>query len=184
MMSVNSRSDLEEERRLFYVALTRAEKQAYLTYTHTRMRWGKIVDCEPSRFIKDIDDRHLDIQVPEFSPAYNPSSDELRGAFGDGVSFSKPRRFAQNAGGFKAKAKQEQPVRKPNPVGMKKVTHASGGNTTMPAVSAGDRILHDRFGLGNIQEIVGEGASKKAVVMFDNAGKKNLLLKFAKLQKV
>ena len=182
MMTVNSRSDLEEERRLFYVALTRAEKRAYLTYAHTRYRWGKLIDCEPSRFIKDIDERHLDIQVPEFSPTFNPSADELSGAFGDGVSFSKPRRFASNANGFKPK--QEQPVRKPNPVGMKKVSHASGGNTSMPAVSSGDRVLHDRFGLGVIEEIVGEGASKKAVVMFDNAGKKNLLLKFAKLQKV
>jgi DNA helicase-2/ATP-dependent DNA helicase PcrA len=182
MMSVNSRSELEEERRLFYVALTRAETRAYLTYAHTRYRWGKVIDCEPSRFIKDIDERHLDIQVPEFSPAYNPASDELSNAFGGGVSFSKPRRFTNNGGGFQRK--QEQPVRKPNPAGMKKVSQATGGNSTMPAVAAGDRVLHDRFGLGNVEEIVGEGASKKAVVMFDNAGKKNLLLKFAKLQKV
>ena len=59
-MSMNTRSELEEERRLFYVALTRAEKQAYLTYAQTRYRWGKLVDCEPSRFLEEIDDKYLE----------------------------------------------------------------------------------------------------------------------------
>ncbi|MDC3411725.1 UvrD-helicase domain-containing protein, partial [bacterium] len=65
MMSMGSRSELEEERRLFYVALTRAEKRAHITYAHTRYRWGKLIDCEPSRFIDDIDEQYLDIHIPE-----------------------------------------------------------------------------------------------------------------------
>ncbi|MDC1333202.1 UvrD-helicase domain-containing protein, partial [Schleiferiaceae bacterium] len=64
MMSMGSRSELEEERRLFYVALTRAEKRAHITYAHTRYRWGKLIDCEPSRFIDDIDEQYLDIHIP------------------------------------------------------------------------------------------------------------------------
>ena len=68
MLSVGSRSELEEERRLFYVALTRAEKRAHLTYAHTRYRWGKLIDCEPSRFVDEIDEKFLDIKIPEFSP--------------------------------------------------------------------------------------------------------------------
>ena len=81
MMSSGSRSELEEERRLFYVALTRAEKRAHLTYAHTRYRWGKLIDCEPSRFIDEIDEKYLDIKVPEFSPT-SFSSPALNNAFG------------------------------------------------------------------------------------------------------
>ena len=63
-MSMNTRSELEEERRLFYVALTRAEKQAYLTYTQNRYRWGKLVDAEPSRFIEEIDEKYVENLTP------------------------------------------------------------------------------------------------------------------------
>jgi len=180
MMSVNSRSDLEEERRLFYVALTRAEQRAFLTYAHTRYRWGKVIDCEPSRFINDIDDQHLEIEVPDFSPAYSPS-DELREAFGGGFS-GKPRRFTSSRHNQKPEETPSQ--RKPNPKNMKKVTLTGGGDLDLPKVAEGDRVLHDRFGLGVIVEISGSGASKKASVAFDNAGTKNLLLKFAKLKKL
>ena len=85
MLSVGSRSELEEERRLFYVALTRAEKRAHLTYAHTRYRWGKLIDCEPSRFIDEIDEKFLDIKIPEFSPTSfsSPALDQaFGGAFG------------------------------------------------------------------------------------------------------
>src|SRR5699024_10520755 len=71
-MSMNTRSELEEERRLFYVALTRAEKKAYLTYTQSRYRWGKLIDAEPSRFIEEIDDAYLDILVTEDDYHYKP----------------------------------------------------------------------------------------------------------------
>ena len=71
-MSMNTRSELEEERRLFYVALTRAEKQAYLTYTLSRYRWGKLIDAEPSRFIEEIDDQFLDVITPIHEPRQNP----------------------------------------------------------------------------------------------------------------
>ena len=63
-MSLNTRSELEEERRLFYVALTRAEHQAYLTYAQSRYRWGKLTDAEPSRFIEEIDDQYLEYINP------------------------------------------------------------------------------------------------------------------------
>ncbi|HEA29197.1 MAG TPA: ATP-dependent DNA helicase, partial [Leeuwenhoekiella sp.] len=71
-MSMNTRSELEEERRLFYVALTRAEKQAYLTYTESRYRWGKLIDAEPSRFLQEIDDQYLDVQTPDDNYRYKP----------------------------------------------------------------------------------------------------------------
>src|SRR5690606_13380561 len=74
MMSMGSRADLEEERRLFYVALTRAEKEAILTYTQMRYRWGKLIDCEPSRFLEEIDDQYLNLEVPDFSPFASPTA--------------------------------------------------------------------------------------------------------------
>ena len=86
-MSMNTRSELEEERRLFYVALTRAEKQAYLTYALSRYRWGKLVDSEPSRFIEEIDEKYLDIVTPIEERRFNPMLDSK--IFGD-VSENKP----------------------------------------------------------------------------------------------
>ena len=94
MMSSGSRSELEEERRLFYVALTRAEKRAHLTYAHTRYRWGKLIDCEPSRFIDEIDETYLDIQIPEFAPT-SFSSSALNNAFGAPNEKSKGRTVYQ-----------------------------------------------------------------------------------------
>ena len=74
-MSMNTRAELEEERRLFYVALTRAEKQAVLTYTINRYRWGKLIDAEPSRFIEEIDEQYLDNQVVDFRRNFSPYLD-------------------------------------------------------------------------------------------------------------
>ena len=77
-MNLNTRSELEEERRLFYVALTRAEKQAYLTYTQSRYRWGKLIDAEPSRFIEEIDESFLEYLTPITENRYKPLLDADR----------------------------------------------------------------------------------------------------------
>ena len=71
-MSIHSREDLEEERRLFYVALTRAKKFAQLSYTTSRFRWGQLIDCEPSRFLKEIDDSYLDWHFQKRKPSSMP----------------------------------------------------------------------------------------------------------------
>ena len=76
-MSMTSRADLEEERRLFYVALTRAEKKATLSYALTRYRWGNLIDCEPSRFIEEIDDKYLDANFINVKPAINPIKNKV-----------------------------------------------------------------------------------------------------------
>lgn len=191
MMSMNTRADLEEERRLFYVALTRAEKQAFLTYAHVRYRWGKLIDCEPSRFIEEIDEKFLDIRVPEFGGFYSPP-DEIKNAF-DPPANKVVSRGDDNFGGrpkFEKKSKP-QPARKPVPPKMnQKLTSMasarSGSNrdeTNTPDLNSGDRVVHDRFGMGTVKEINGTGADRKAIIQFDNAGEKRLLLKFAKLQK-
>lgn len=179
MMTVNSRSDLEEERRLFYVALTRAEKQAYLTYTQMRYRWGKLIDCEPSRFLEEIDQKFLDINTPEFSP-FGGFESKRPGSEG---GFRKPNasRKAESRG-----IPQRNTVPPKHRMGALKSLNQIGDSAVNNSaeVNAGDRVKHQRFGVGNILEIEGSGPNKKATIKFDNVGEKKLLLKFAKLEKI
>ncbi|NVK28512.1 MAG: UvrD-helicase domain-containing protein [Flavobacteriia bacterium] len=188
MMSMNTRSDLEEERRLFYVALTRAEKRAYLTYAHVRYRWGKLIDCEPSRFIEEIDERFLDIRVPEFGGFYSPP-DEVKAAF-DSPQSKTVSRGNDSFGGkprFMKKQQEQKPIvppKKHQKLRTVSEMNDSGEASNVPDdLEKGTRVVHDRFGLGTVKEITGSGADRKAIIFFDNAGEKRLLLKFAKLQK-
>jgi DNA helicase-2/ATP-dependent DNA helicase PcrA len=206
MMSSGSRSDLEEERRLFYVALTRAEKRAHITYAHTRYRWGKLIDCEPSRFIDEIDDKFVDIQVPDFSPT-SFSSEALNSAFGSSYDGSAQKgqtvyqgtnknwgKSDSNKRGSKTKNIGPGAISSPKPsIRGKALTpinkagasfEASGDNLNIDQMSEGMRVVHGRFGLGVIKSLEGEGADAKAIIEFDNAGEKRLLLKFAKVRAV
>ena len=196
MLSVGSRSELEEERRLFYVALTRAEKRAHLTYAHTRYRWGKLIDCEPSRFIDEIDEKFLDIKIPEFSPTSfsSPALDQaFGGAFG-GSNSSTVYRGKNKDWGKKSGAKSDPP-KKPAAPSLRGKTltpvqragasyEASGDHLRPDQLSEGMRVVHGRFGLGTVKALEGEGADAKAIITFDNAGEKRLLLKFAKVRAV
>jgi DNA helicase-2/ATP-dependent DNA helicase PcrA len=185
MMAMSSRSDLEEERRLFYVALTRAEKEAVLTYTQMRYRWGKLIDCEPSRFLEEIDEEFLDIRVPEFTPFSGPYGD-MDDAPKSG-STSRPS-SGRSATGPKRPTREPQrkmPTRKNlrrMPASAESAT--SGNFEELTDVSLGDRVKHQRFGMGVIKELEGAGPNKKAIIQFDNVGEKKLLLKFAKLERV
>lgn len=196
MLSVGSRSELEEERRLFYVALTRAEKRAHLTYAHTRYRWGKLIDCEPSRFIDEIDEKFLDIKIPEFSPTSfsSPALDQaFGGAFGGGNS-STVYRGKNKDWGKKSRAKSDPPKKPAAPTLRGKTLkpvqragasyEASGDHLRPDQLSEGMRVVHGRFGLGTVKALEGEGADAKAIITFDNAGEKRLLLKFAKVKAV
>ncbi|GAB5557308.1 MAG: 3'-5' exonuclease [Schleiferiaceae bacterium] len=175
MMSMGSRADLEEERRLFYVALTRAETNAYLTYAHVRYRWGKLVDCEPSRFIEEIDDKFLDHKLSEISSF----------SFPDDMSTPKPRTSWK-----RPEKKSTMPPKKPltppvTPKGnFKKASEASTGGSRIDfTLEEGMRVVHDRFGMGTVVALTGAASDRKATIAFDNAGEKKLLLKFAKLQR-
>ncbi|WP_416441023.1 ATP-dependent helicase [Leeuwenhoekiella sp. A16] len=177
-MSMNTRSELEEERRLFYVALTRAEKQAYLTYTESRYRWGKLVDAEPSRFIEEIDEVYLDMQTPMDSYRYKPLID--RDIFGD-VDKSKLRQTKPQSGtppraGMPTED-QLQKLRKIKP---------SSPSTPPPdyngKLQEGTHVEHSRFGRGQVVKIEGVGQDQKAEINFAKGGIKKLLLRFAKLE--
>lgn len=173
-MNLSTRQDLEEERRLFYVALTRAEKFAQLTYAVSRFRWGKIIDNEPSRFLEEIDDEFLDWKNLDAGAPINNSGLDLD-IFGD----LPPRPQ------FKPKEKKEvkktiKPKSGFKPVSEAKITnHANGESVNL---KPGNIVMHDRFGRGKVTALEGEPGDIKATVLFDNAGEKKLLLNFAKLK--
>ncbi len=179
-MSMNTRSELEEERRLFYVALTRAEKQAYLTYTLSRYRWGKLVDAEPSRFIEEIDDQYLDYITPIDHYQYKPLID--RDIFGE-VDKTKLRQQKPVAGSPPPSHKPTQDqLRKLRKLKPQDTSTSSVDSATLNQIIAGNTVEHGRFGRGIVLNIEGSGQDKKAEINFEQGGIKKLLLRFAKLK--
>ena len=182
-MSLNTRSDLEEERRLFYVALTRAEHQAYLTYAQSRYRWGKLTDSEPSRFIEEITGEYLEYINPSDNGGYRYKPMMDIDIFGD-VDKSKLR-LAKPVGGTPPKRYGDEPVssstiRKLKPVGNN-ASNEAGPNLFDNKLTAGNIVMHERFGKGEVINLEGVGADKKAEIKFEVGGIKKLLLRFAKL---
>ncbi|QLG46879.1 ATP-dependent helicase [Costertonia aggregata] len=182
-MSMNTRSELEEERRLFYVALTRAEKQAYLTYTQNRYRWGKLIDAEPSRFLEEIDEQYVENLTPvDGGYRYKPLMDT--DIFGE-VDKSTLRQNKPVSG-------TPPSVRKPNENQLKKLrklkpelaTPVGNTNTIDPNLAEGSLVNHTRFGRGKVLKIEGVGNDKKAEIQFEKGDVKKLLLRFAKLEVV
>jgi len=183
-MSMNTRSELEEERRLFYVAITRAEKQAYLTYTQSRYRWGKLVDAEPSRFIEEIDEQYLEYLTPIEHYRYKPLIDA---DIFDEVDKSKLR-LKKPAGGtpppsHKPTEAQLRKLRKLRPASKESdATTVTTGLFEERGLIPGTVVEHMRFGKGKVLKIEGVGQDKKAEINFANGGIKKLLLRFAKLK--
>ena len=177
-MSMNTRSELEEERRLFYVAVTRAEKQAYLTYTQSRYRWGKLIDAEPSRFIEEIDESFVEYLTPMTENRYKPLLDA---DIFDDIDRSKLR-LRKPAAGIAPTSPNENNLRKLRRI--KPVTSSTEKNINLKDLnlSVGTVVEHVRFGKGNITKIEGVGADTKAEINFTNGGLKKLLLRFAKLK--
>lgn len=181
-MSMNSRADLEEERRLFYVALTRAEHQAYLTYAQSRYRWGKLVDCDPSRFIQEIDPQYIEyLSAPETNYRYQSTINP--DIFGD-VDKSKLRQTKPVSGTPPKWVKQNEDPKPNHDIRrlkeMSKVVSSNVPNENLQ-LREGQIIMHDRFGKGKILNLEGVGADKKAEIQFEVGGIKKLLLRFAKL---
>lgn len=166
-LSIGSRQDLEEERRLFYVAVTRAEHNLTISYALSRYRWGSLTSCEPSRFIEEIDKRYLEVNFTNRSiPNASRSFDDERTAYAD--SFQKPTAFVK-----------KQPV-------------IAAGKTHTPSadfkaddsnlIEAGMDVEHQRFGFGKVTSLDGQKDDIKATILFKELGEKQLLLRFAKLR--
>ena len=150
-MSYNTRSELEEERRLFYVGITRAKENLYLSYANSRYRWGKLIYCEESRFLNEIDKEYL--KIIESTPS-KPTLED-----------STINKLIYNS----------RPKLKRLP---KKLESLSSIRIN---VSEGDNVSHEKFGVGEIIKIEGSGNDSKATINFKKFGLKNLLLRFAKL---
>ena len=174
-MSLNTRAELEEERRLFYVALTRAEERAFLSYTLSRYRWGKLIDAEPSRFIEEIDPQYLNRIVPEdryqFKPFMNTSIFE---GGTDTTSFQK-RKY------------KEKTLTSPTPSQLQKLRKLEQNQEQVVAkaplhLEVGMEVEHSRFGTGIVEALEGAGSDQKAAINFKGFGIKKLLLRFAKLK--
>ena len=178
-MSGDSEREIEEERRLFYVAMTRARKYLTLLFATTRFKYGSVDFCTPSRFLKDIDSKYLNMPSEGIKSSWSSRS------LGD--EDSKPvfqRREYSSAPTFQAKKKfeTEQPVRKPWQQGkFQKVTESMLKDTApSQGLKVGNVIEHERFGLGTVLSVEGTGGDTKAVIKFLNLGEKTLLLKFAR----
>ena len=153
VMSINSREEVEEERRLFYVAMTRAEKSLTLSYCNQRFKWGNLIECEPSRFLSEIDTKYtnknsLDKQQPSH---IDNTLLRLRN-FKKRKNISKLKSFKSSSQNIKINIK------------------------------INDVVFHERFGKGQVKEIEEDGENSRATISFNNSGEKKVLLKFAKLK--
>ena len=160
-MNLNSRTELEEERRLFYVALTRAEKKIYLSYVLSRYRWGKPIDSEKSRFIDEIKGEYLQNNV---------------------IQRSISKDFSQKSQFNKVGIRYKKPETRPAKNFVKLKTSSFKSNLFDSKLIVGNIVIHERFGKGEVISIEGQGGDRKAEIKFEKGGLKKLLLRFSRLE--
>ena len=163
-LSLSSRQELEEERRLFYVAITRAEEKLTLSYATSRFKYGNLIPCEPSRFLEEIDPRYLDMSAvvnTRQESMFRPKENKESKSFGTG--------YGMNVG---------KTVSRPLPQ-----IQVSANFTPSDAalIAEGQRVEHQRFGMGMVVKVEDTGDNRKAMIEFEGLGQKTLVLKFAKL---
>jgi len=154
IMSINSREEIEEERRLFYVAMTRAEKKLILSYCNQRFKWGNIVESEPSRFLSEIDNKFT---INNNIQRETPSIDNKL------LRIKKIRT-------------------KPTLSNLKKIKKDISNSIINININVDDNVFHERFGKGKVIEIEFDGNNSRATINFQNSGEKKVLLRFAKLK--
>ncbi len=168
--SISEPKMLEEERRLFYVAITRCEQELFITYAQNRMKWGKMQASSPSRFLRELNPKYIDFQKEaeendkkfDNSANFDNFANEKKGLNQQNFQHSKPQKLE-----FVSKTEATKII--------KKQTDKTTG------ISVGMKVEHKKFGVGTVLQLEGTGANTKAMVDFKTVGKKNLLLKFAKL---
>ena len=206
----NSMRELEEERRLFYVAITRAKDHCVLSFAKSRYKYGQFNFCEPSRFIKEIDSRYVTMPGGVRQTTSQQQPPRAGGMFGRTNSMASTQRTAfgsqqqpfgrqQSQGGFsnasRTTSQESEPQGKrvihesafiQKPANLRRVSDVErdfyAPKSNHAALSVGMIVQHDRFGVGEVQSTEGAGENAKATIKFQNAGVKTLLLKFAKLK--
>ena len=159
-MSLHSRSDLEEERRLFYVAVTRAMESCTLSYAVSRFLWGQSISCEPSRFIDEIDPNYLEFSSKSKSMNRGLSMKGFEGARTGGLNN----------------------MTNPSLRSLKEVTRQKSSNPNEQDIKVGYNVEHKTFGKGKVTHMEGSGADQKATIFFPHHGSKTILLRFANLE--
>ena len=153
IMSINSREEVEEERRLFYVAMTRAEKSLTLSYCNQRFKWGNLIECEPSRFLSEIDNKYTNKNsLNQQQPSHIDNTLLRLRNFKKRKNISKLKSFKSSSQKIKINIK------------------------------INDVVFHERFGKGEVKQIEEDGENSRATINFNNSGEKKVLLKFAKLK--
>lgn len=203
-MATNSKRELEEERRLLYVAITRAERHCILTCARNRFRYGRMEFDTPSRFLADINPALMRIESESGSSMFTPGARSRFDSFGDRYQNSNPvaTQFRADPKRREVQHREERGVDPLSP-GFKRTLSMAGGNlrrissitssspnvrtpnhpsSTATSLSIGNVIEHERFGIGDVISIEGSGENVKATVKFRNVGTKQLLLKFAKFK--
>lgn len=189
-LSISTRSELEEERRLFYVAVTRAEKKCTLSYATSRYRWGQLTQCEPSRFIEEIDTKYLDTSLAnqEKKPMHLGDDDFGFGSF-ERKQSKQPAYLDKYKNQSQKFTSKKAPTSSTNvssgtanfgiPKNLKKVSGAAkAAKVDISKIVPGVQVMHDRFGKGKVLTV----EDGKATVFFPAHGQKQLLLQFAKLE--
>ena len=180
---------LEEERRLFYVAITRAEEHCFLSYAKTRFRYGKMEFGSPSRFLKDIDIRFL--RLPQDAGMFRRVEEEAAVFRRENArGFAPDKEDTPYGGKERVSVRPKQQIIAPTvPRNLKRVAPSANTASTSPSAGAsanrvqqGQLIEHERFGLGEVLKVEGEGDNAKATIRFKNAGDKQLLLRFARFK--
>ncbi len=153
IMSINSREEVEEERRLFYVAMTRAEKTLTLSYCNQRFKWGNLIECEPSRFLSEVDNKYTNKNsLIQQQPSHIDKTLLRLRNFKKRKNISKLKSFKSSSQNIKINIK------------------------------INDIVFHERFGKGEVKQIEEDGENSRATISFNNSGEKKVLLKFAKLK--
>ncbi len=162
-MALNTRSELEEERRLFYVAVTRAMISCSLSYASSRFIWGQTVSCEPSRFIDEINPNYLTFDSPPRGTGRSLMNGNFERSFSNGLS----RQTGSVPGNLKS---------------LNEINKLPSKNSDSLHLMVGFNVEHERFGKGKITQLEGSGADKKAIIFFPHHGSKTVLLRFANLK--
>ncbi len=189
-MSINTREELEEERRLFYVAVTRAKQKLWLTYANARYRFGQLVQNDPSRFIEEMPEQYIDKTYAGGGARNNASSDM-------GSAFERMQRGFGYGNGNAAAAERKYgppPSRKPSskpeylpiqPVTPKVVAHVPSADFVASDTSqlqAGQKVEHQKFGFGTVSSVEGSAHNPVATILFEKNGEKKIMLNYAKLR--
>ena len=181
-MSVNTREELEEERRLFYVAVTRAKKHLWLTYANTRYRYGQLVQNDPSRFIDEMPEEQID-KSSSGGGARNQSSGwgsaYVRMQGGNNKSWIDPEKSSSKK--TEGSKPSYLPVVPPHTLNKNHIPSANFTPCDPSALEAGAKIEHQKFGFGVIKEIEGSAHNPIAIILFDKNGEKKIMLNYAKL---